>query len=103
MKKILISILAVGYILSINFSFAATAPTTSSKADHFEVIIKSSVKVGEATDVTVKVLDKAGTLKKDYNGTIYVTVDNDSKATVPYADEGYTFKNTDQGTILFSK
>ena len=53
--------------------------------------------------MVIKVLDKTGATKKDYLGTIYVTVDNDSKATVPYSEDGYSFKNADQGTITFSK
>lgn len=106
MKKILASFLISSFGFSFFSAFAATGAiltTSTSKADHFEVSIKSPVIVGEATDMMVKVLDKAGAIKKDYAGTIYVTVDNDSKATVPYADDGYTFKNSDQGTITFSK
>lgn len=107
MKKILASILVTSFGFSFFSVFAATTPAipaaSTSKADHFEVTIKSPVRVGEATDMIVKVLDKAGAVKKDYLGTIYVTIDNDSKATVPYADDGYTFKNADQGTITFSK
>ncbi|MDD5377288.1 MAG: hypothetical protein PHH16_04185 [Candidatus Gracilibacteria bacterium] len=103
MKKIFASFLIGSLSFSFLSAFAATADTTTAKADHFEVSIKSPVRVGEATDMIVKVLDKAGAIKKDYTGTIYVTVDNDSKATVPYADDGYTFKNADQGSITFSK
>lgn len=105
MKKILASLLIGSFGFSFLSAFAATtpAPTTVTKADHFEVSIKSPVRVGEATDMIIKVLDKAGAIKTDYDGTIYVTVDNDSKATVPYADDGYTFKSADQGTITFSK
>lgn len=106
MKKIFASLL-IGSLslsfLSVSAETGASVPTSTLKADHFEVTIKSPVRVGEAADMVVKVLDKAGALKKDYDGTIYVTVDNDSKATVPYADDGYTFKNADQGTITFSK
>lgn len=106
MKKIFASFLVGSLSFSFLSAFAATGTTTpvsTSKADHFEVSIKSPVRIGEATDMVVKVLDKSGAVKKDYLGTIYVTVDNDSKATVPYADDGYTFKNADQGTITFSK
>ncbi len=106
MKKILALLLVSSFGFSSFSAFAATgdtAPAATGKADHFEVTIKSPVRIGEATDMVVKVLDKSGAMKKDYNGTIYVTVDNDSKATVPYAEDGYTFKNADQGTITFSK
>lgn len=106
MKKIFASILVSSFSFSFLSVFAEAAPaaaTSTTKADHFEVSIKSPVRVGEATDMIIKVLDKAGAIKKDFTGTIYVTIDNDSKATVPYADDGYTFKNADQGTITFSK
>ena len=102
MKKLLAFLLIGSFHFSIISAFAETG-TISTKADHFEITVKSPVRVGEATDMTVKVLDKAGAIKKDYSGTIYIIVDNDSKATVPYADDGYTFKNADQGTITFSK
>ncbi len=104
MKKFFAALLIGSF--SFSSAFAATGATTAAttgKADHFEVTIKSPVRVGEATDMVVKVVDKAGATKQDYTGTVYVTVDNDSKATVPYADDGYTFKNADQGTITFSK
>lgn len=106
MKKILALLLVNSFGFSFFSAFAASgdvAPASTGKADHFEVTIASPVRVGEATDMIVKVLDKSGAIKKDYVGTIYVTVDNDSKATVPYADDGYTFKNADQGTVTFSK
>ena len=96
MKKFFISFLVL--------SFGIFSPSVfAEKADHFEITVKSPVRVGQATDMTVTVLDKAGAVKKDYAGTIYVIVDNDSKATVPYADEGYSFRSADQGTITFSK
>lgn len=106
MKKIFTFLLIGSFGFSFFPAFAAVSSdstTVTAKADHFDVSIKSPVIVGEATDMTIKVLDKAGAIKTDYAGTIYVTVDNDSKATVPYADEGYTFKNADQGTVTFSK
>lgn len=102
MKKIFASLLIGSFGISFFPAFAATT-TTTNKADHFEVSIQSPVNIGEATDIVVNVLDKAGAVKTDYVGTIYIVVDNDSKATVPYADDGYTFKTSDKGTITFSK
>lgn len=107
MKKFLTYLLVFSFGFSSFSAFAATGATvtttTTTKADHFEVTIQSPVRVGEATDMVVKVLDKTGAIKKDYLGTIYIVVDNDSKATIPYAADGYTFKTADQGTITFSK
>lgn len=90
---------------SVLASFLIAVPMASAAgaaADHFEVVVSPNAKVGEALDMTVKVMDKDGKVKKDYAGTIYITVDNDSKATIPYAD-GYTFTTTDQGLKTFSK
>lgn len=106
MKKIiaLFTFATLSFHASFGGAFAATETTTTqAKPDHFEVTIKSPVKVGEASDMAVKVVDKAGGVVKNYNGTIYVTVDNDSKATVPYSEDGYTFKNADQGVMTFAK
>lgn len=109
MKKFLTYLLIISFSFPFLSAFAATGATvatvatTSAKVDHFEVTIPSPVRVGEATDMTIKALDKTGAIKKDYLGTIYITVDNDSKATIPYAADGYTFKNADQGIVTFSK
>ena len=72
------------------------------KATKFELTLSQSAKVGEALDLGVKVVGKDGEVVKDYVGTVYVTVDNDSKATIPYPD-GYTFVSGDQGQKTFSK
>ncbi|MFA6090892.1 MAG: hypothetical protein WC774_03905 [Candidatus Gracilibacteria bacterium] len=106
MKKFLTYLLILSFTFSPFSVFAATGAivaTTSAKADHFEVTIKSPIHVGEATDIAIKALDKTGAIKKDYLGTIYIVVDNDSKATIPYAADGYTFKSADQGVVTFSK
>lgn len=103
MKKLLSTFLAFSLISSLSVVSAATTAAPATKADHFEVTIKGTARVGEAVDMTVKAVDKSGNVKKDYAGTVYVTVENDSKATVPFADEGYTFKSADQGTMVFSK
>lgn len=71
-------------------------------ATKFELTLSQSAKVGEALDLGVKVIGKDGEIVKDYVGTVYVTVDNDSKATLPYPD-GYTFVSGDQGQKTFSK
>ena len=101
MKKLFSALLAL--LLVSTYSLATAADATATKVDHFEVTTKGTARIGEAIDMTIKAVDKTGNIKKDYTGTIYVTVENDSKATVPQAEEGYTFKNADQGTYTFSK
>lgn len=100
MKRFL-SLLSVAAIASqslATMSFAAEAVDT----DHLEVTAVSSTKVGEAIDLTVKAVAKDGSVVPTYAGTVFVIVDNDNKATVPYA-EGYTFTAADQGKKTFSK
>ncbi|EKE29251.1 MAG: hypothetical protein ACD_2C00200G0002 [uncultured bacterium (gcode 4)] len=113
MKK-LVSFLSATILAASSFSwaFAATGSSSaapaktaasSSKVDHFEVTTNpASAKIGEAIDVTVKAVDKDWNVKKDYAWTIYITVDNDTKATIPYSD-GYQFTAADLGQKTFSK
>lgn len=95
--------------MSVGFAAATTpvAPTTAApaavaKVDHLEVIVSPTAKVGEAIDITVKAVDKTGNVVKNYLGNIYITVESDLKATVPFED-GYTFIDADQGSKIFSK
>lgn len=112
MKKIL-SVLAVSLLLtnSLSWVFAATGTSgatkattsSSSKVDHFEVSTNpASTKIGEAIDLTIKAVDSDWNVKKDYAGTIYITVENDTKATVPYVD-WYQFTAADLWQKTFSK
>jgi hypothetical protein len=89
-------------LLSLAFFFPHQAVFAAGKVAKFSLTVNQSAKVGEALDLTVKALDKDGAVVADYAGTVYVTVDNDSKATIPYA-EGYTFVSADQGSKTFSK
>ncbi|EKE27810.1 MAG: hypothetical protein ACD_3C00146G0009 [uncultured bacterium (gcode 4)] len=112
MKKLVSFLSAIAIVASsFSWAFAATegasgAPAkaaSTSKVDHFEVTTKpASAKIWEAMDVTVKAVDKEGNVKKDYAWTIYITVDNDTKATIPYSD-GYQFTAADLGQKTFSK
>lgn len=81
--------------------YAADAVATAD-TDHLEVTAAATAKVGEAMDLTVKAVAKDGSVVKNYVGTVFVIVDNDNKATVPYS-EGYTFTSADQGQKTFSK
>lgn len=99
MKKIASALLALvsmsSMLLPIN-TFAAN------DVDRFDVVVPATAEVGKSVDITVKALDKDGEIVKDYAGTIYITVSNDTKATVPHS-EGYTFLAADQGQKTFSK
>ncbi len=96
MKRLFAALLSLAFLLPHPAVFAA------GKVAKFSLTVNQSAKVGEALDLTVKALDKDGGNVADYAGTVYVTVDNDSKATLPYA-EGYTFVAADQGAKTFSK
>lgn len=100
MKKIL-SLIS---LLTICSSFVQFQPAHAADAevDRLEITAPATAKVGEPVDLTVKAVSKAGELVSSYAGTIFVIVENDNKATVPYA-EGYTFTAADQGQKTFSK
>ncbi len=101
MKKI-VAIMWI-LLLSTNFIYAAEESTNNKVADHFQVTADpTSIKVGEATDLTIKVLDKDWEIVKDYLWTIYITVDNDTKATIPY-ENWYSFIESDLWQKVFSK
>lgn len=112
MKKIFSFLTILVLFLPSTLVFAATnktatASVTSSnatwKVDHFEVATNpSSTKVWEAVDLTIKAVDSSWNQIKDYLWTIYITVDNDTKATVPYSD-WYQFLAADLWSKTFSK
>jgi hypothetical protein len=101
MKRFFASILATTLALSslaTPFSYAADPVET----DRLEVTANPTAKVGEPIDLTIKALAKDGSVVKSYEGTIFVIVENDNKAEVPYQD-GYKFVVGDQGQKTFSK
>lgn len=100
MKKFFAFLTALSLVVGHASVFAADS---TGAIDKFTVTAPTTAKVGEAIDLTVKALDKSGNVKKDYVGTVYITVENDTKATVPFSDGGYQFKASDQGTMTFSK
>lgn len=75
---------------------------TSSEANSFLIFSNTTAKVWESMDVIVKAVTKSGTIASWYKWTIYISVDGDYKAKVPYID-WYTFTSTDQGAKTFSK
>ena len=89
------ALVAAAAFLSVSTAFAA--------ASKLEVTLPSAAKTGEAVDVTVRALDSDGKTATDYQGVIFFTVDGDDGATVPNANEGYTFIAKDQGVKTFSK
>lgn len=98
MKRILalLSIISLVNVSFIPFTFADSA-------DHFEIEAVKTTSVWEAIDITVKAVAKDGSIDKNYDGSIFVFVDKDSKATVPYGQDGYTFTSGDAGKKTFSK
>ena len=98
MKRILalLSIISLVNVSFIPFTFADSA-------DHFEIEAVKTTSVWEAIDITIKAVAKDGSIDKNYDGSIFVFVDKDSKATVPYGQDGYTFTSADAGKKTFSK
>ena len=97
LATLLASALALGHLI-VPFAHAADAVET----DRLEVTANPTAKVGEPIDLTIKALAKDGSVVKGYEGTIFVIVENDNKAEVPYQD-GYKFVAGDQGQKTFSK
>lgn len=98
MKRIL-ALLSLIALVSTPFAPFAFADS----ADHFEIEAVKTATVGEAIDITVKAVAKDGSIDKNYDGSIFIFVDKDSKATVPYGQDGYTFTSGDAGKKTFSK
>ncbi len=98
MKRIL-AFLSLISLVSTPFTPFAFADS----ADHFEIEAVKTTTVGEAIDITVKAVAKDGSIDKNYDGSIFIFVDKDSKATVPYGQDGYTFTSGDAGKKTFSK
>jgi hypothetical protein len=89
-------------LVTLLLTVPALASAANSPLAKFTVTAPTTARVGEAIDITITALDTNNEVKKDYNGTIYISVPDDIKATIPYAD-GYQFVNADQGTKTFSK
>jgi len=92
-------------LLALSTSFVPVAMVQAADAlevDRLEVTAPATATVGEPVDLTVKALSKTGEVVTNYSGIVFVIVENDNKATVPYA-EGYTFVAGDQGKKTFSK
>ncbi len=79
-----------------------TTPLPSTAPDHLVIMLPLGGKAGESMDMTVKALAKDGSVATSYRGTIFISVENDYKATVPYVD-GYSFTSLDQWVKTFSK
>ncbi len=101
MKRIFSALLSLGLIMS-TMSGAIVSAADPIETDRLEVTATPTAKVGEPIDLTIKALAKDGSVVKNYEGTIFIIVENDNKATVPYQD-GYKFVVADQGQKTFSK
>ncbi len=107
----LISLLAA--VISVTTIFAATAPTpaplpamTATKVPgspfKFEIVAPTTAYTNESIDVTVRVVDKDGTVVPSYHGTILFN-SSDLKAELPYQSLGYQLRPEDRGEKVFSK
>lgn len=67
-----------------------------------EIIAPTTAYVNEALDITLKIVDKNGTVVPTFRGTIIFTSD-DIKADLPYTTLGYQFRAEDRGEKTFSK
>lgn len=97
MKKISKFLLSIIFILSFNYSYAATV-------DHFDVKLSSEeTTINKAVDMTIEAKDSNWNTIKDYRWTILILSETDPKAEFPkeVTDNSYTFKETDQWKVKF--
>jgi len=72
--------------------------------DHFNVTLSpSTVRSGEALDLSIEAVDKNDNVVKDYVGNILVFSETDSEADFPTVlkDSSYQFEISDEGTVTF--
>lgn len=100
MKRILSCLSLVAMLAS--FAPISIVRADTLEVDRLEVTAAPTANIGEPIDLTVKALSKSGEVVTSYVGIVFVIVENDNKATVPYA-EGYTFVAGDAGKKTFSK
>ncbi len=102
MKRLFAILATLTLVANSTGALYAADAVSATDTDHLEVTAVATTNVGEAIDLTVKAVAKDGSVVKGYLGTVFVIVDNDNKAKVPYS-EGYTFTAADQGQKTFSK
>jgi hypothetical protein len=82
-----------------------TSSVFAASADRFIVrIARNPVAVNEAVDITVQAVDVRGEIIEDYDGDIFMEVENtrERDVTLP-ADGVYTFQAVDQWSKIFNK
>ncbi len=98
-------------LVSVTTSFAADAPIPAAQPApakvagspfKFEIVAPTTAYTNESIDVTVRVVDKDGTVVPTYHGTILFN-SSDLKAELPYQSLGYQFRPEDRGEKIFSK
>lgn len=99
-KSIVLWSLAV-FLMAWNTVIAAT----TTKVDHFVLeASKTSIKTGEALDLTVKAVDKDNNVVKDYLWSILIFSESDTNAEFPWTaikDNTYKFTAADAGLVKF--
>lgn len=82
-----------------------TSSVFAADVDRFIVrIARNPVVVNEAVDVTVQAVDVRGEVIKDYDGDVFMEVDNTRERDVILPADGvYTYQEVDQGAKIFNK
>jgi hypothetical protein len=91
-------------IICMAVSLTATSVRAAS-ADHFVVrIARNPVNINEAVDITIQAVDMRGETIKDYDGDIFMEVENTRERDVTLPSDGvYTFQAVDQWSKIFNK
>ncbi len=97
MKKILKFLITIIFISYFNYTLAATV-------DHFEVTISATeTSINKAVDLMIEAKDRSWNTVKDYNWTVLILSETDSKAELPkdIIENSYVFKTLDQWIVKF--
>lgn len=92
------------FISSITSFFVATSFAFWATIDRFEVELSpKTAKVWESLDLTIKAVDKNGSVVTDYDWTIMIFSISDKEASLPIilSDATYKFKSSDQWVVKF--
>lgn len=95
--KNLLAFIFLSFVLNLSYAFAWNL-------DHFEVTLSSSkAQVWEALDITIKAVDKAWWVIKDFDWSVLVFSESDQEAEFPnlLAENSYTFEKIDEWIVKF--
>lgn len=104
-KKLFISVVASFLLLVQSSVYVSAANVVDEVASFVVEVSPTKTSVNQAVDLKIKAVDADGTVVKDYNGSIYMSVleVKELQDVVLPSDSIYNFEAEDQGEVVFSK